>query len=130
MKKLIVPSLIPMFALIAAGAALLAAYGHYIIALVFVALGAAAALAALFGIKLYRRSIADEYDDIFNQNSIASARIINDLNVPCLIFGNDGRIIWSNSSFKRLYSGSRITDIVSDLNPQPPNRNKNKKGII
>lgn len=48
MKKLIVPSLIPMFALIAAGAALLAAYGHYIIALAFVALGAAAALAALF----------------------------------------------------------------------------------
>lgn len=122
MKKLIVPSLIPMFALIAAGAALLAAYGHYIIALAFVALGAAAALAALFGIKLYRRSIADEYDDIFNQNSIASARIINDLNVPCLIFGNDGRIIWSNSSFKRLYSGSRITDIVSDLNPQTPNQ--------
>jgi len=59
-------------------------------------------------------------DDIFKSNASASAQIMQSIAVPALLFGADGRIIWSNEAFRAIYDGRDITKLLPGLDTQYP----------
>lgn len=70
----------------------------------------------------YRRAVAHALDDIFRQNDTAAGSIITNIDVPALLFDQEGRIVWSNRAFQELYAGADLCRLIPGLDPRFPNK--------
>ena len=76
-----------------------------------VAFAIAALLALLGGAAFPARAAPGDraaMDDIFLENSSASAQIMNSIGIPALLFDSDGRILWANAALRDLYDGKDV----------------------
>ena len=71
-----------------------------------------ALLGALLSLRALRRDVRTAMDDIFLENTSASAQIMNSIGIPALLFDSEGRILWGNAAFHDIYSGKDITKLV------------------
>lgn len=111
MKKQLWPFLIPPAVVLLTGAAMLFLFDHPVSAAIVFGLGVITFLIAFDASVKYRREARKELDDIFNNNSMAATGVINDLDVPCLLYMPNGRIIWRNAAFERIYRGNSLKEI-------------------
>ena len=88
--------------------------------LLFALLALAALLAALFSLRALRRETRAALDDIFLENSSASAEIMNSISIPALLFDSEGRILWGNAAFRDLYDGKDIRKLVPGIETRYP----------
>ncbi len=59
-------------------------------------------------------------DDVFGQNKNASARIIQDVTIPCAIVDDTGRIVWRNAMYERLFDGENVTAVLPQYDARLP----------
>ena len=74
-----------------------------------------ALLGALLSLRALRRDVRTAMDDIFLENTSASAQIMNSIGIPALLFDSEGRILWGNAAFHDIYRGKDITKLVPGL---------------
>ncbi|MDO4571722.1 MAG: DHH family phosphoesterase [Clostridia bacterium] len=78
------------------------------------ALGAAlilyVALACVIVSRMKRQQLL--MDAVFRDNAGATARIIKEVSVPCALITPEGRIVWRNDTYARLYDEDDITAIM------------------
>ena len=79
-----------------------------------------ALLGALLSLRALRRDVRTAMDDIFLENTSASAQIMNSIGIPALLFDSEGRILWGNAAFHDIYSGKDITKLVPGLETRFP----------
>jgi c-di-AMP phosphodiesterase-like protein len=118
MKKKPLRALIPVAALLVILCAALAFGRGAPWALGSAALSAAAMTFAYLYLRSCEREALDLMDDVFSNNTITSAKVINNINLPCLIFDESGRIVWGNEAFREIYSGSDIKKLIPSADPK------------
>ena len=96
------------FQLYAGIAALVVAF-----AVLFIALNTLAA-----GVKKQRQVM----DTVFAENATAAGRLIAEVNIPCMIFEKNGRIIWRNATMKKLYEGNDLKSLPPACTPKTANQ--------
>ncbi|OQB24960.1 MAG: Bifunctional oligoribonuclease and PAP phosphatase NrnA [Firmicutes bacterium ADurb.Bin182] len=114
--------LIPITVLVVFLCAVIAAGKNTTWTLASMAISVIALVSSYFYISSLEHETQNLMDDVFSNNTIASARIINKINLPCLIFDDNGRIVWGNEAFKEIYSGSDIKKILPSMDPRSPNQ--------
>ncbi|MDR0840130.1 MAG: DHH family phosphoesterase [Christensenellaceae bacterium] len=70
----------------------------------------------------YRRAVHADANDIFQQNATAAGSIINNIDLPALLFDDSGQIVWSNHAFSELYDGTDMRRLLPGLDPRFPNQ--------
>lgn len=79
-----------------------------------------ALLGALLSLRALRRETRAAMDDIFLENSSASAQIMNSIGIPALLFDSDGRILWANAALRDLYDGKDVKKLVPGMDTRFP----------
>lgn len=79
-----------------------------------------ALLGALLSLRALRRETRAAMDDIFLENSSASAQIMNSIGIPALLFDSDGRILWANAALRDLYDGKDVRKLVPGMDTRFP----------
>ena len=79
-----------------------------------------ALLGALLSLRALRRKTRAAMDDIFLENSSASAQIMNSIGIPALLFDSDGRILWANAALRDLYDGKDVKKLVPGMDTRFP----------
>lgn len=87
---------------------------------VFLALSAAVIGVSVWYLVRCRRDVCDEMDDIFNSNGLAATRLMNSVDVPAVIFDENGRILWGNAAFRAFGERHNITRLNPELDPRYP----------
>ncbi len=67
---------------------------------------------ALFN-KAQRRAM----DDLFQENSAAAGRLIAHVGVPCMVFDEEGRIVWRNKTMMKLYQDADLKRLPAACDP-------------
>lgn len=75
---------------------------------------------ALLWLNSIAKAQQTEMDSIFGDNRVAASKIVENIAIPTLLCDAKGRIVWSNSSFKELYTGRDITAILPSYKPDKP----------
>mgnify|MGYP000267219030 FL=1 len=70
----------------------------------------------------YRRAVETALDDIFRQNDTAAGNVINNIDIPALLFDSEGKIVWANHAFRELYKGTDLCSLIPGLDPRYPNK--------
>ena len=91
----------------------------------YLAVGGAAVTLLVFLIcyLLVRRNDRAEkkrMDAIFAENNTASARVMLDLSIPCVLVDEAGRIVWRNAIFEKLYGEEDIRRILPQFDAAAP----------
>lgn len=79
-----------------------------------------ALLGALLSLRALRRETRAAMDDIFLENSSASAQIMNSIGIPALLFDSEGRILWANAALRDLYDGKDVRKLVPGMDTRFP----------
>ena len=79
-------------------------------------------VAAILTLGALRRETRAAMDDIFHENASSSARIINSIAIPALLFDGEGRILWANAAFKDIYDGKDIKKLIPQMDVRNPNQ--------
>ncbi|MDL2218552.1 DHH family phosphoesterase [Christensenellaceae bacterium OttesenSCG-928-M15] len=94
-------------------------YGHFLVA----AIGAIVCAASLFGangaLTRHHSRVQEEIDLAVVENATASSKLFAAVNVPCMIYHPDGRIIWRNSAMQKLYDGANVKRLPDACQPKP-----------
>lgn len=88
-----------------------------------IAFGGAALLAllgALLSLRALRQEARAAMDDIFLENTSASAQIMNSIGIPALLFDSEGRILWANAALRDLYGGKDVKKLVPGMDTRFP----------
>lgn len=62
-------------------------------------------------------------DRVLDENTSAAGRLIAGVKVPCMIFNDEGKIIWRNAALKSLYAGAGIRDLPAACQPKTSAQN-------
>lgn len=121
MKKSPIPALIPLaLAAFAASIALMLLVRPVWFGVGVCGIGVLALIVGIILLSSYSRSMQAALDDIFKQNASVSAQIIAAINIPAVLFDNNGRIIWTNNAFSSLYTGKDIRTLIPNLDTRNP----------
>lgn len=63
----------------------------------------------------YCREMEAVLDDVFADNQGNAAQIFNKINIPALLFDNEGSIVWANAAMQQLYTGSDIRKLLPQI---------------
>ncbi len=87
-----------------------------------VALGAALILYIVMAcvIRARARKLEMEMNDVFHNNAGATAKIIQQVSVPCALITPEGRIVWRNDTYARLYDEDDVTAILPQYHATAP----------
>lgn len=83
-------------------------------------LGAAVALGvcillfviAWFALRRYQRRIEREINDVMPENQHSSRRLLQSVNIPCVIFDQNGNVTWRNDAFADLFAGEDLRPLL------------------
>ena len=76
---------------------------------------------ASFGVERHRaKTEKARMDDIFAENSVIAARLINQVGIPCALIEGNGDIAWRNASMKEIYSEPDIRSLQPHFDPETP----------
>ena len=59
-------------------------------------------------------------DAVFTENTSAAMRVIEEVSVPCLLIDTEGRVVWRNAVFEKLYDEDDIGRVLPSFNPLAP----------
>lgn len=90
-------------------------------------LAAAASCGALLLLLLCYSRLREKYqesqrrmDRVLDENTSAAGKLISLVNVPSMIFNEQGRVIWRNLAMQKLFSGTDIRQLPAACNPRLP----------
>ena len=66
----------------------------------------------------YHHAVNKEMDASVVDNAAAAGRLIAAVNIPCMVFHADGRIIWRNTAMKKLYDGDSLKGLPPACTPK------------
>ena len=119
--KLLIPPAILTLALCAA-----LYYSRYLQAHILLACGLALAAALVLYAVMAVIAVSGEkkrdryMDEIFRENEGASAKIIREVSVPCALITPEGRIVWRNELFGKLFGENDIRTIMPQYRADAP----------
>ncbi len=59
-------------------------------------------------------------NDIFAENSVIAARLINQVGIPCALIEGNGDIAWRNASMKKIFSEQDVRSLQPHFDPETP----------
>lgn len=68
----------------------------------------------------YTRQQQQRMDAVFTENASAAMRVIEEVSVPSLLIDLDGRIVWRNAIFEKMYDEDDISKILPKFSPRSP----------
>lgn len=75
-------------------------------------------VACVLALRKDAAEIHKEIDVILDENSTAAGRLIAAVNVPCMLFYQDGRILWRNPAMQKLYDAHTIKGLPAACAPK------------
>lgn len=63
----------------------------------------------------YCRELEQELDDVFKHNKSAVESIFTRINIPSLLFDQNGHIVWANGAMKEIYSGESVVKLLPQI---------------
>lgn len=80
-------------------------------------------LAACAGaLSRYQKSVNASMDEIFEENATAAGRLVKEVHVPCMVFHEEGQIVWRNEAMKKLYEGTHLRGLPAACHPKAENQ--------
>ena len=76
--------------------------------------------ASIVSANVYAKRTRIALNDVFRENESAASGILDSVNIPSVIFNNDGHIIWCNSAFYAEFSGRDIRKLIPSFDPSEP----------
>ncbi len=115
-------SLIPFACVYALLCLLVLLFSNLYLCIAMIVAGGGALLFAWIYLSSYAQAIQDENDDIFNRNTFSLRGLIDAISIPCVIFDENGRIIWRNDSFARYCEESDIFSVNPSFDTKHPQK--------
>lgn len=75
---------------------------------------------SLVSMNVYVKRTRAALNDVFRENESAAGSILNSVNVPAVLFNEEGSTIWSNEAFSAIYAGRDIRRLLPAFNPADP----------
>lgn len=120
MDRNIHKALAPMYAFVVIACVLLLARRYVTAAIVVTSIGIVLLLLSFLLLRRYSKRSTRMMDDVFNYNSSVSTKLVNSINIPCLLFNGEGEVVWRNEAMAEIFDGAEIAKILPALNPRQP----------
>ena len=94
--------------------------GRTLFALIAFGTSLAVILILFLALRSLEKKRAQRMDAIFADNAKTSARIIEEVSIPCALIDLTGGVVWRNEMFSKLFSGRDIREIIPSYNAASP----------